>query len=135
MGTNYYMTVNACPSCGRGERELHIGKSSGGWCFSLNTHPDDCLTSLEEWRAAWANNPIRDEYHRAVSPAEMERIVTERSWPRPEAIPFGYRSLTDFCEINHAAPGPNGLWRHKVDGRHCIAHGDGTFDLMRGEFF
>lgn len=50
MGTNYYWTgpnyywigpeTVKCECCGHEpERQhLHIGKSSGGWCFSLRTH-------------------------------------------------------------------------------------------------
>lgn len=111
MGTNYYMTVNPCAHCGRGEQELHIGKSSAGWMFSLNTHPDDGIETLDDWRAAWVSNPIRDEYHQNISAAEMERIITER-------------------EAWNGCP----LQRHRVDGRLCIAHGPGTWDIMRGEF-
>ena len=107
MGTNYYMTVDACPHCGRGRDELHIGKSSAGWVFSLNTHPDDGITGLDDWREAWKRNPIRNEYGDAVKPEEMERTITARK---------------------------TGLRRHDIDGRFCIAHGEGTYDLMRGEF-
>lgn len=135
MGTNYYMMSNACQHCGRGEQELHIGKSSMGWCFSLNTHPDDNIHSLEDWRAAWAANPIRDEYQQAITPAEMERIITQRVGRFPDkGAPLGYESRERFFEMNDAEPGPCGLLRHRVDGRHCIAHGEGTYDIMRGEF-
>ena len=110
MGTNYYMAVNACPHCHRSESELHIGKSSAGWCFSLNTHPDNGIESLDDWRAAWANNGIRDEYDRSISAEEMERTILNRVWKGAEPQ------------------------RQQVDGRHCIAHGDGSYDIMRGDF-
>lgn len=111
MGTNYYMTVNACQCCGRAESELHIGKSSGGWVFSLNTHPENGIETLDDWRAAWADNRIRDEYGQTITPEEMERTVTQRK-------PWQGRVLL----------------RHSIDGTFCLAHGDGTFDIMRGEF-
>lgn len=111
MGTNYYLRWNPCAACGRGEDDLHIGKSSAGWAFSLNTHPDNGIESLDDWKAAWADRAIRDEYGSTITPAEMERIIEAReAWQdRP-------------------------LARHQVDGRHCLAHGPGSYDIMRGEF-
>ena len=38
-----------------------------------------------------------------------------------------------WVQNHHAIPGPNGLLRHRI-GEHCIGHGDGTWDLIRGEF-
>ena len=111
MGTNYYMTVDACQCCGRGTQDLHVGKSSAGWVFSLNTHPDNGLDGLDDWQAAWANHPIKDEYGRTISAAEMLRIVTERAGWKDRA-----------------------LLRHSPDGRFCLASGAGSYDLMRGEF-
>ena len=42
MGTNYYFedSSEVCECCGRGAESLHIGKSSGGWCFSLHVMPE-----------------------------------------------------------------------------------------------
>ena len=111
MGTNYFMAVNACPHCARSENELHIGKSSGGWVFSLNTHPGNGIETLADWKAAWAGNGIRDEYGRSISAEEMERIITERK-------PWEGRQLA----------------RHAVDGRFCLANAIGTYDIMRGDF-
>ena len=111
MGTNYYMQRNGCPHCGRGEEELHIGKSSGGWAFSLNTHPGDGIETIDDWRAAWRGGSIRDEYGQSITPEEMERIVTERT-------PFSDRPLR----------------RHTPGIGTCVRQGDGTFDYMEGEF-
>ena len=110
MGTNYYITLDACACCGRGGEELHIGKSSGGWCFSLNTHPENGIESLEDWKAVWADKPIKDEYGNTINPDEMLRIITQRTW------------RGEFPR------------RHAIDGSHCLDHGDGTWDVMRGEF-
>jgi hypothetical protein len=126
MGTNYYLHKSVCEHCGRGDERQHIGKSSAGWCFSLRV--DDTVRSLDDWRAAWAQPgvEIKDEYGETVPPAEMERIILDRSWPRRGDSLFDYVG-------NGAEPGPNGLTRHKI-GRWCIAHGDGTYDLIPGEF-
>ena len=41
MGTNYYHVSSVCPHCGRGDEDLHIGKSSMGWAFCFRcTTPD-----------------------------------------------------------------------------------------------
>ena len=150
MSTNYYFE-RACGDCGHITR-YHIGKSSGGWCFGLHvgTEVQPLEVELEvrqkykpvtvdirdwhDWQRAIAKGAefgwrIVDEYGRVLTVEEMAVIVTDRSWPRsPDA-----HSLFDF-ERNKAELGPNGLVRSKVDGWHCVGHGDGTWDLIVGEF-
>ena len=116
MGTNYYLRREEgepCPHCGRSDKhdDLHIGKSSSGWCFSLNTHPDEGINSLDDWRKQFAAPGARiiDEYGRHVTTDEMLSTITERVWR-------------------------GGPPEHHPLDRVCIAHGDGTYDLMRGEF-
>ena len=131
MGTNYYWMPagEPCPSCGHDAREeLHIGKSSGGWCFSLNTHPEHGILDLDDWMDQWKTGSIRDEYGMNIDPHEMHEIITERG--RQESPNW---TASEYAR-NHAMPGPKNLIRHIVDGQHCIAHGKGTFDLMRGWF-
>ena len=129
MGTNYYATIDQKPPCPT--HRLHIGKSSGGWCFSLHAIPDRGLTSWAAWDALLHRPDVSivDEYGDAVHPDEMRRIVTERSWPR---TPENEWSDTDYRQ-NSAVPGPNGLVRHAV-GAYCLAHGEGTWDLIPGDF-
>ena len=110
MGTNYYLyEADDCPTCGRGEPPLHIGKSSYGWRFSL--HIDDEIKSLDAWRRRWSapSVHIKNEYGDRVSVEEMERIILNRSHP-------------------------SGLAFHDIDGWPYVGHGDGTYDLIRGEF-
>ena len=65
----------------------------------------------------------------------MLAIITERSWKRKKFKADGwYSSQADFHEKNHSEDGPNGLLRHKIDGTHCIGHGEGTYDYTIGEF-
>ena len=129
MGTNYFLVIPSCPTCGRGNDKKHIGKSSGGWCFSLRVSPDEGIESLADWVAQWApaDRIIRDEYGREISPTEMLAIIADRERVNDTPLPDGwYRQ-------NEAELGPNGLARHRI-GRFCIGHGDGTYDLVSGEF-
>ena len=49
MGTNYYLHKKPpCEACGHEPAPLHIGKSSGGWCFSLHVIPEIALTGVIE---------------------------------------------------------------------------------------
>ena len=134
MGTNYYLIhkEGTCPHCGHKKEPLHIGKSSYGWCFSLHVEPsiDDYPQNLREWEALF-NNPdyhIEDEYGDELTVNEMMDKITKRSHPHPNTWD-NYK-----LDLNSAEPGPNNLVRHKVDGRHCIGHGDGTWDYITGEF-
>lgn len=137
MGTNYYLETDVCARCGRGDDRLHIGKSSGGWCFSLHVDPVQGINSLDDWLVRFENPTTRivDEYGDEVTSAEMLRIITGRNgnpdeWSGP---PPGYLNWAAFHECNHSEPGPRGLLRHRI-GRFCVGHGDGTYDLIPGEF-
>ena len=46
----------------------------------------------------------------------------------------GYDSWEEFHRRNNSEIGPNGLLRHKVTGNHCVGHGDGTYDYIKGVF-
>lgn len=134
MGTNYYHHK-------MGQHPVHIGKSSGGWCFALHVIPEKDLNSLDDWKQRWGSRPaIRDEYGDKVTKAEMLRIITERSHQRrmedvnwEEDFMNHYNDLNHFLDRNHAELGPNNLLRHRV-GPYCAGHGEGTWDLIEGDF-
>lgn len=132
MGTNYYWHEKPpCEHCGQtiGER-LHIGKSSAGWCFSLHVSSFDGIRSLGDWQNRFdlPGSWIADEYGDRVTVEEMLSIITERKWDGPNrCVDAGW------IERNHAQQGPNGLMRHKI-GPYCVGHGEGTWDLIPGEF-
>ena len=81
MGTNYYYTPKVCPHCGRGDDPIHIGRSSGGWCFSLHVYPEDGIHTLDDWKEKWKveDSIIQDEYGHKIGIAEMIEVVTQRS--------------------------------------------------------
>jgi hypothetical protein len=130
MGTNYYLHEATCSHCGHGKEKLHIGKSSGGWCFSLHVDPDLGIRSLEDWIERWSQPGayISDEYGDRIDPERMLEVIRDRSWHRPKPPD------KEFLSRNHAAPGPKGLLRHAIDPRHCVSHGPGTWDHIIGEF-
>ena len=138
MGTNYYLEEREpCPECGRPYDRRHIGKSSAGWCFGLHVHPDDRINGLEDWVGLWSKPEatISNEYGETLTPQQMYGIITDREWQRDGGkCPPGYSDWDHFHAMNHSQAGPEGLLRHRIDGRHCIGHGDGTWDLMVGEF-
>ena len=135
MGTNYYAVtppaIPPCAHCGRYDPSvrLHIGKSSVGWCFSLHVIPERGIHDLNDWKAylQQPHTTIEDEYgHEHTLDALLECITLRhraRSEP-PTAL---------WLSQNHAVLGPNGLVRHAL-GRYCIGHGEGTWDLLSGDF-
>lgn len=89
MSTNFYLHVNACPSCKVSASTLHIGKRSNGWCFEWRGYltPDSpfidgapkSLKSVEEWRALILDpkHVVRDEYGDATSGEKFLAMVEE----------------------------------------------------------
>jgi hypothetical protein len=145
MGTNFYLHPQAdCKCCGRPFEPLHIGKSSAGWCFSLHVIPEEGIISLDDWRVRWSlpGAIIRNEYGETISPEQMESTIAERSYSKKgdwESEWWGgafqrCRSEEHFHQMNNSERGPNFLLRHRVDGRHCIGHGSGTYDYIAGQF-
>jgi hypothetical protein len=132
MGTNYYLYLNVCSTCNREEKALHIGKSSGGWYFAL--HVTEEITSLDDWKKLFKqkNAVIKDEYGKILSQEEMLNEITNRSWKNP--IPRTGDYSRKFMQSNSAEFGGNNLIRAKIDGAHCIGHGEGTWDYITGEF-
>jgi hypothetical protein len=131
MGTNYYLKKNICKCCNRYD-ELHIGKSSVGWCFSLHVIPEQGINNLDCWRSEFAapGTEIRDEYNEPVTVDDMVNIITKRvRWAGGEPWDM------EMMRQNHAEPGPNGLVRHAVsESSRCIGHGEGTYDYITGDF-
>jgi len=132
MGTNYYVFDDSqfCECCGRGGIERHIGKSSAGWVFALAVCPDDGLRTFDDWREYLKRKHIEDEYGSQITYGEMLSRITNRGrddscWDRK---PYGYDSWENFHAQNHSVRGPKGLLRSEIDGRHCVGHGEGTWD-------
>lgn len=143
MGTNYYWHDVTTPFT-----PIHVGKSSGGWCFSLHVYPENNINDLEDWLKIFDNRMgyIRNEYGESVSRREMIDIITNRygkndwgTW-NDRLSSYWYKNWKDFHRLNHSKPGPNGLLRHKTEedeggiSDFCISNGTGTWDCIVGEF-
>lgn len=81
MSTNFYVTVSGIVE------DLHFGKSSNGWVFSLRVHPVQGINTLYDWMALLADpaNTVRNEYGAVVSTQEMLNTVMNREGARRPA--------------------------------------------------
>ena len=140
MGTNYYWVPRPpCEACGRPHEPIHIGKSSGGWCFALHVMPEIGIRRLADWKVRFdvTDSRIVDEYGREINKYEMLKIITEREHYAANEAP-----TRKWLIENHAELGPGGLVRAEIDMVHCVGHGDigghswteETWDLILGEF-
>lgn len=100
MGTNYYLKAEPCAHCGRGDTQLHIGKSSAGWPFLLAPNRDLDVDTWKAWRQVLCRpenrDRIIDEYHKPVTFAELvntveNRVVGDRDGGHDRLDPEGYR--------------------------------------------
>ena len=137
MGTNYYsvkrgmelLNPEAFWHLKGSEDILHIGKSSGGWCFSLHIIPELNIHDLPGWVPYLLDQDriIINEYREVLTYEEMIAQITDRR---------SNRTCTwdkEMYDKNYAEPGPNNLARHSM-GRGCVRQGEGTWDCIEGEF-
>jgi hypothetical protein len=132
MGTNYYVWIDTNDTAPDGVEfeELHIGKSSSGWVFSLRVYPDRDINTLYDWLPILLNpaNGIRDEYNRQITAYEMMKTITCRS--RVAA------AGRDQLGPRRRPAGPNNLVRG-IEGSEYDrgrSHGEGTWDYCDYEF-
>jgi hypothetical protein len=124
VGTNYYLkTRSPCQHCGSPllstGQGLHVGKSSGGWRFSLRIYPKDELAldfiirEFVDWLPLFRAHGVVDEYGRDVTVDEMVACITRSEHPAKE-------------DLRAHDIGPSRL---------CVGRGaEGAYDLMVGWF-
>jgi hypothetical protein len=133
MGTNYYAKtgkkITVTCDCGFEhliDEELHIGKKSCGWKFTLHIIPEKGINELEDWRPILKSSEIYDEYDRSVSYDDMIKTIIGDYEdyglvPRVKYNNYGYITMED----------PN-------DGLLFVDHNklgkEGSYCLMEGEF-
>lgn len=121
MGTNYY-AVKTCECCGN-EDKYHIGKSSGGWVFSLHVEPDEGINDLYDVMQI-IKDPKRkvvNEYGDTIFKKNLLDIIKNRKCEERGEPPNSFSSWGQFHRINDSLEGPNNLLRHKLK-HNCIAH-------------
>jgi hypothetical protein len=113
-------------------KRLHVGKSSGGWCFGLATHKG--IQSLADWELIWfrLSVHIEDEYGQKIPVDQMRDLITKRSW-RP-SVERSAEAEAEWLRMNHAIKGPNGLARHTYQARIPDEGPSATYDLCEGRF-
>jgi hypothetical protein len=80
MGTNYYTVNKYCDHCNQYEKDLHIGKSSYGWCFSFQGYKYMNLVSWKQWKEYLKDKTIVDEYgDKKIYDDIVEMIETYKS--------------------------------------------------------
>ena len=82
MGTNYYAKtgkkITVTCDCGFEhliDEELHIGKKSCGWKFTVHIIPEQDINNLEDWKPILQKSEIYDEYDRPITYDEMLKII------------------------------------------------------------
>lgn len=140
MEINYYLYEKPdCECCGRPFEPKHIGKSSYGWCFGLHVIPEEGIHSLDDWRKLWSapGAMIKDKDGNVVKVADIEKLITgkefNRDWDDPLWWSPLYQDEADFHRKNFSQRGPNGLLRARIS-QYCVAHGDGPWDCIVGDF-
>lgn len=143
MGTNYYLEYPECANDDVNSKmeTRHIGKSSGGWYFSLHVYPSEGIHTFDDWldeisSVLFRGGEIKNEYGDRIEFHEITDVVLNRkSFKTTSTYPnMFYRSEREMLASNHAERGINGLLKHVADGRHCIGHGDGTVSHIVGDF-
>lgn len=79
MGTNYDIKFHICSKCDRYD-EVHLGKSSAGWVFSLNLNSKKYYSNWKEMqqflkKEAMNGGQIYDEYGAKISVDDFIKLV------------------------------------------------------------
>jgi hypothetical protein len=150
MSTNYYLKTTSPTAPRHLSRGIHLGQSIPGWTFALHVIPECGIHDLPDM-ITWLDGNIRDHKSKIVDNKNHEltllqfiEVVSRRShpdriksgwdsgWWAIQPAPFRYYKYTSeqkFHQLNLSERGPSGLLRRQVDGKFCIGHGSGTWDL------
>ncbi len=75
MGTNYYWREQQCKSCKR-YAEVHVGKSSAGWCFLFRIHEHRLMA---EDNPEWGYDPESPFGYPVLSRDDWRGVFTSRT--------------------------------------------------------
>lgn len=109
------------------EKELHIGKSSAGWHFSLCIYPELGIKDLADWVKLFDEYEIYNEYGDTITKSDMLKTITKReSFYTREKDALELKEEEIAMAKNHGKRGFNGLWAHNVP---YFKNTNGTYDL------
>ena len=132
---------------------LHIGKSSFGWHFSLCIYPELGINNLDDWIRLWSSPDvvISDEEDCVITPEEMVDRITKRGvaeWDESKREELekkaveSYNSLSEslgsriyvanydeYLRANNATRGLRGLLAHDSSRYYNYPPTGGTYDL------
>lgn len=74
MGTNYYARTVDCAHCGS-VKEVHLGKSSGGWTFTFQYNDGEFYKTVAEMKKWLVGKQIYNEYGEKVSQKKFWDLV------------------------------------------------------------
>jgi len=94
MGTNYYVKFDTCPTCGKAENSIHLGKSSYGWRFMFQYNEGRFYKNINEMKEWLADKKIVNEYGDRVLKSDFWTMVKAKQ----EDMPHGGTDI-DLKEI------------------------------------
>lgn len=75
MGTNYYTKTEVCPTCGRSDEAIHLGKSSFGWKFLFQYNNATYYSDIPSMKKWLRGKQIYDEYDKKISKKQFWDLV------------------------------------------------------------
>lgn len=137
MGTNYYAKTGEkkTVTCDCGfehiiDEELHIGKKSYGWKFTMHIIPEQGINNLEDWKPILQKSEIRDEYGRPVTYDEMIKIIVGDYVDKGEQPYVKDKICSLYSEYDTMYDPNDGLLFVRMNKTGT----DGSYAMMKGEF-
>jgi hypothetical protein len=84
MGTNYYALSETCTTCGQKlpemspMPEIHLGKSSMGWKFTLQLNGKKYYKNWQEMKGWLVGKKIQDEYGDLMTTDDFVKFVESK---------------------------------------------------------
>ena len=75
MGTNFYVKSEPCKCCGRSEEDIHLGKSSVGWKFMLQSNDFNHYVNWLEMKGWLVGKKIENEYGESITLEKFAKWV------------------------------------------------------------
>jgi len=96
MGTNYYIRENVCEHCGRAADEVHLGKSSFGWRFTLQANGLRFYKNWDEMKKWLHGKRIYDEYDEPIFVQDFIELVESKQDTIDPQSDTGYEFMQEI---------------------------------------